>query len=490
MSRGPLFPRPSWWSRLFRADSVSGVLSTTEFQQAFLRERSLVDRRQRPFSLVAFVPSGPHDPRELPQLARLLQERLRTADLVGRLHSNHLAALLPATDGQGAWIVAESVLHRLAKAGLKYDCKVYAYPCDPPADRTAPASADATTGEVASDAVPASAGSNEAADGNHDGGANGTALDTQGPDLSALGTRTTAGRTRPSHSRASGSNPKETAFFSAHQMTRVRAPEVASAQANQAQAQVARANDWSSLAIDRHGDLHLSPRLDDEETSRELDAIRANASARQVESLLPLLVEPLPAWKRGMDILVSAGALLVLSPLFAAIALAIKLDSKGPIIFRQQRAGAGGRPFTFFKFRSMLPNAEAMRADLEALNEKDGPIFKMKNDPRITRVGGFLRRWSLDELPQIYNVLRGDMSLVGPRPPTLNELPGYQSWQRRRLELTGGLTCIWQVSGRSDVSFEEWMRMDLRYARRRTLKRDLVLLAKTASAIVTSRGAY
>ncbi|MBI1381774.1 MAG: hypothetical protein GC161_11885 [Planctomycetaceae bacterium] len=441
------------------------------------------------------MPSGPHDPRDLPELARLLQERLRTADLVGRLHSNHLAALLPATDGQGAWIVAESVLHRLAKAGLKYDCKVYAYPCDPPANRTTPSGADAATDDVAGDPAAATAGSNDSLDGNRDGGnraggANGAAGEQQGPEASALGTHSAVGRTRPSHSRASGSSPKDTEFFSAHQMTRVRAPEVAGAQVSQADAPPSRANDWSSLAIDRHGDLHLGPRIDDEETSRELDAIRANASARQVESLVPLLVEPLPAWKRGMDILVSATALLVLSPLFAAIALAIKLDSKGPIIFRQQRAGAGGRPFTFFKFRSMLPNAEAMRAELEALNEKDGPIFKMKNDPRITRVGGFLRRWSLDELPQIYNVLRGDMSLVGPRPPTLNELPGYQSWQRRRLELTGGLTCIWQVSGRSDVSFEEWMRMDLRYARRRTLKRDLVLLAKTASAIVTSRGAY
>ncbi len=483
MSRSPDFLRPTWFARLFPGVRLPGVLSTTEFQQAFLRERSLVDRRQRPFSLIAFVPSGDQEPRSLPQLVSLLRERLRTADVIGRLNSDHLAALLPATDGQGAWVVAESVLHRLAELGLKYDCKVYAYPCDPPANRAAaaPASAPAATGTVGAAAeaesqqpVGYSLSGHEWSpgaaaaelDGNSNGDGTGTDQRAESTATRARTMRSTPARPRSAPSASAGGQRslKDTAFLDVKTL--------------------------NGLRIDRDGAIRTAPHMDSQASSRELDAIRVSASARPVDDLRPYLIEPLPVWKRAMDIAASAFALTALAPVFALIAVVIKLDSKGPIIFRQQRAGAGGRPFTFYKFRSMHPNAEAMRAELEAMNEKNGPIFKIKNDPRITRVGGFIRRWSLDELPQIYNVLRGDMSLVGPRPPTLNELPGYQAWQRRRLELTGGLTCIWQVSGRSDVSFEDWMRMDLRYARSRTLKRDLVLIAKTATAIVTGRGAY
>ena len=138
----------------------------------------------------------------------------------------------------------------------------------------------------------------------------------------------------------------------------------------------------------------------------------------------------------------------------------------------------------------MVIDAEAQKATLQADNEKDGPIFKMKNDPRVTRVGRFIRRYSLDELPQLYNVLIGDMTLVGPRPPTMDEVAEYEPWQRQRLLIRGGLTCTWQVSGRSDVSFEDWMRMDARYARTSGFFGDLKLLLRTVKAIFTGRGAY
>ena len=199
---------------------------------------------------------------------------------------------------------------------------------------------------------------------------------------------------------------------------------------------------------------------------------------------------PTPAWKRCLDVTVSAVLLIALLPLLALLALAIRLDSPGSPIFRQTRIGRGGRPFDFFKFRSMRVGAETQRADLAALNERDGPVFKMKRDPRITRVGRVLRRWSLDELPQLWNVLRGDISLVGPRSPTPDEVPLYERWQRRRLSVTGGLTCTWQVSGRSEIPFQEWMRMDLRYIERRGPLYDLWLLGRTVPAVLNGRGAH
>jgi lipopolysaccharide/colanic/teichoic acid biosynthesis glycosyltransferase len=200
-------------------------------------------------------------------------------------------------------------------------------------------------------------------------------------------------------------------------------------------------------------------------------------------------LERLPIGKRLIDVAVSACVLVGVSPLLLLSAIAIKLDSPGPILFRQKRAGLGGRPFTIYKLRSMVSGAEARKRELLAMNEAKGPVFKMRNDPRVTRVGRILRKTSLDEFPQFWNVLRGDMTLVGPRPPTLDELPGYDRWQRRRLEVTGGLTCIWQVSGRSLVEFGDWVRMDLRYIERRSPLLDLKLLLLTVPAILTGRGA-
>ncbi len=158
------------------------------------------------------------------------------------------------------------------------------------------------------------------------------------------------------------------------------------------------------------------------------------------------------------------------------------------MIFRQRRAGRGGKPFTFYKFRSMFVDAEKRRAELAALNELDGPAFKIRNDPRMTRVGRLMRRWSVDELPQLWNVFKGDFSLVGPRPPTLNEVPSYERWQRRRLSVSGGLTCIWQVSGRNEIAFEDWMRMDMRYIARRGPWTDLRLLAPPSRAVRAAAG--
>ncbi len=183
--------------------------------------------------------------------------------------------------------------------------------------------------------------------------------------------------------------------------------------------------------------------------------------------------------KRLFDLGVSLFGLILLLPVIPVIAVMIKLDSPGPVFFKQDRVGRGGRIFKFYKFRSMYREAEQEKRTLEALNEQDGPIFKLRSDPRITSVGGFLRRSSLDEIPQIFNVIKGDMSIVGPRPPLPSEVEHYQPWHRLRLEVTPGITCLWQISGRSHLSFNEWMRLDMEYLKHRSLKTDLMIFLKT-----------
>lgn len=200
-------------------------------------------------------------------------------------------------------------------------------------------------------------------------------------------------------------------------------------------------------------------------------------------------VRPLPRWKRMLDVSVSSVALLLTSPLLALAAIAIKLDSRGPVIFEQQRSGLGGAPFTIYKLRTMSVDAEAQKLRLLSQSERDGP-FKMKHDPRITRVGRILRQTSLDELPQLWNVLIGDMSLVGPRPLPLSETNASAPWQRQRLDATPGLTGVWQVSGRAHIGFAQWVRMDVRYIRTRSLLQDLKLIIQTIPAVILRRGAH
>jgi exopolysaccharide biosynthesis polyprenyl glycosylphosphotransferase len=193
--------------------------------------------------------------------------------------------------------------------------------------------------------------------------------------------------------------------------------------------------------------------------------------------------------KRAFDLVASGLALLVLAPLFAVVAGAIRWESKGPVFFRQRRVGLNGREFWLLKFRSMHVDAEAKLAALQKHNEASGPVFKMRNDPRVTRVGRFIRKTSIDELPQLINVLRGEMSVVGPRPPIMSEVRQYQRWQRRRLSIKPGITCTWQVSGRSDISFDRWMELDLEYIDNWSLWHDLKICFRTIPAVFSGRGA-
>lgn len=194
--------------------------------------------------------------------------------------------------------------------------------------------------------------------------------------------------------------------------------------------------------------------------------------------------------KRLIDIVGSTIGLILLSPVFALLYIAVRIEDGPPAFFTQERIGKSGLPFQMYKFRSMIKNAESMRGDLEDLNEAGGIIFKIKRDPRITRVGHFMRRYSLDELPQLFNVLKGDMSLVGPRPHPTVDVSRYSIEQRRRLDITPGITCFWQVSGRSEIGFEKQVDLDLQYIQSQSLWLDIILLLKTIPAVIFGRGAY
>ncbi|MGQ1909058.1 sugar transferase [Marinifilum sp. RC60d5] len=192
--------------------------------------------------------------------------------------------------------------------------------------------------------------------------------------------------------------------------------------------------------------------------------------------------------KEILDFIFSFLIILLISPILLAIVIAIKIEDRGTIFFKQRRVGLNGRIFSCLKFRTMVENAEALRVSLENQNEQSGPVFKIKNDPRVTKVGRFLRRTSLDELPQFFNVLKGEMSIVGPRPPIPSEVQQYQRWQRRRLSMKPGITCIWQVSGRNNIPFEEWMRLDMMYIDTWSLKLDLMLFISTIKVVLTGDG--
>jgi exopolysaccharide biosynthesis polyprenyl glycosylphosphotransferase len=194
--------------------------------------------------------------------------------------------------------------------------------------------------------------------------------------------------------------------------------------------------------------------------------------------------------KRAIDLIVALGGLAVLLPVVAVVALAIKLDSPGPIFYGQLRAGKDGRHFRMLKFRSMQQNADSLKAELQQRNELTGPIFKIRCDPRVTRVGRFLRRYSLDELPQLVNVIRGEMSLVGPRPLPVAESEQCTGLQLGRLRALPGITGLWQVSGRTEIPFHEMVQLDLHYIRNWSLALDLEILLRTIPAVLTTKGAY
>ncbi len=193
--------------------------------------------------------------------------------------------------------------------------------------------------------------------------------------------------------------------------------------------------------------------------------------------------------KRVMDILGAGCGLILLSPVIIIVAILVKFSSKGPVFFSQKRVGKNGKEFDMYKFRSMVVNAEELKEKLAAQNEMSGPMFKMKDDPRVTKVGKFIRKTSLDELPQLWNVIKGDMSLVGPRPSLPKEVAQFEDWMYKRLWVKPGLTCYWQVSGRNNIDFEDWMKLDCKYVDERNLWIDIKLIFKTVGVLFGDKNA-
>ena len=192
---------------------------------------------------------------------------------------------------------------------------------------------------------------------------------------------------------------------------------------------------------------------------------------------------------RFFDICLSSAALVVLSPLLLVIAILIYLEDKGPVIYSQTRIGKDGRAFKLYKFRSMCVDADEKLKDLQELNERDGPVFKIKNDPRVTKVGKFIRKTCIDELPQLVNIIKGDMSIVGPRPPLPNEVEQYNSYQKQRLLVVPGLTCYWQIQKGEETTFDEWVELDLKYIKERSILLDFRLILLTFKVILSGKGA-
>jgi lipopolysaccharide/colanic/teichoic acid biosynthesis glycosyltransferase len=394
------------------------------------RERARADRHRREFSLVVFAVDGVNSMDSQLRLARMVLKHARGTDEVGYYDLASICAILPDTNSIGAWQFAQRVCESAKARSITAKCSVFAYPTIN--------KLSTQNGEDVSIDIGAHANGNGhvSVKAHANGHANGHAY------LNGNG---------HANGHASG-----TAVLEAE-------PKAA-----------------TSTTLRRE---QLMPFLVDG-VEKEL-----GLPAAAVQNLHSLLVRPMPWWKRAIDIAAAGTGLLLISPLLAIVALAIKLTSPGPVIFKQRRAGIGGKPFQIYKFRTMCIDAEAKKQALKAQSEQDGPAFKIKHDPRITRVGRILRETSLDELPQLWNVVKGDMSLVGPRPLPVDESDECDVWQRRRLDVTPGLTCIWQVKGRSRVTFDEWVRMDISYIRRRKLFHDLLILVQTIPAVLLRRGA-
>ena len=193
--------------------------------------------------------------------------------------------------------------------------------------------------------------------------------------------------------------------------------------------------------------------------------------------------------KRGMDIIGSLVGIVLLMPLYIIVAIWIKVDSKGPVMFSQERVGLDGKKFYMYKFRSMVVNAEDLKEKLKTQNERKGPMFKIKEDPRVTKIGKFIRKTSIDELPQLINILKGEMSIVGPRPSLPKEVKQFDDWMMERLDVKPGLTCYWQVEGRDDIPFIEWMKLDIKYVKERSLGLDIKLILKTFTVLLGDKNA-
>jgi len=396
------------------------------------RECARADRNGREFSLVLFrVKNQKRTSVSTHRLARTILSRARLTDEIGWFSDHYICGLLPDTSVQGAQIFMNSVCDLAERKGTRPLAVVYSYP--------------------------------------------GNLLTSEDVQFSA----STRSRFDDDDDRSSGGGGNGRLHVSVNERLHVNSRRAG------AVFRTVSESGTETVAVANLKRADLMPAL-----ARGLADEQHAADGLPADSIHEFLVHPIPTWKRTLDLVGASVAFLLFLPVMAVIATMMKLSNPhDPVFFSQDRAGLGGKPFKIHKFRTMVVGAEAKLRDLRKLSEQDGPAFKLKNDPRITPLGKLLRKTSLDELPQLWNVIKGDMSLVGPRPLPMEEAGRCEQWQRRRLDVTPGLTCIWQVKGRSTVSFAEWIRMDVEYIRRRTIFHDLSLLMMTVPAVLLRRGA-
>jgi lipopolysaccharide/colanic/teichoic acid biosynthesis glycosyltransferase len=417
------------------AERPAGQLNTgdilcnaAQMERVLRREIARADRGGRGFSLVLFRVRGGERNQTTRILADVLLKRARLTDEVGWFSENYLAAILTGTPADGARTFADGVCVAVAYHAPRPLAVVYTYP--------------------SAEAFPL--------------------INSEANDEEAMSaTRAASGNGRGGAARANG-----------HQILHGERASVGTA--------VLSATNKPKMANGKSQHVRSEVLMDFLQQGFQTELEEPGLPARPLQELLTY---PMPRWKRFLDIVGAICALIAFSPVMLLAAIAVRLSSPGPIIFTQKRSGLGGKPFTMFKFRTMVNGAEAKRNELKGASEQDGPAFKLTNDPRLTKIGKILRKTSVDELPQLFNVLKGDMSIVGPRPLPCSESEGCLPWQRHRMNVTPGLTCIWQVKGRSRVTFDEWVRMDMAYIKRRALWKDLQIIFATVPAVLLRRGA-
>ncbi|MGQ0506972.1 MAG: sugar transferase [Myxococcaceae bacterium] len=445
----PVLPKFDWRqlqpTRLVsRLTAKSTIRNASDFRSLLTLERDRADRNGHIFSLILLdVNQVEGQGVSINRLVHTFNMRLRLTDVIGWYDEKDIGLLLPYTSHENAHRVTEKLVAE-NRLSFRKHCAIYTYPTQwLPGTRAAQVKGKPGQERREEGSAPEPQRAVVEAVSSGSGGASSQALRVD-PD-------------QHSHSAARESN------------TRPAIRIVTEAETAEEE------------------EPHVVENEAENEAENEDALIDTEPVAKR--EFAPFVVRNIPTWKRAMDVTGSlvgiAGAAWVMVP----IAIAIKLHDGGPIIYKGERAGLGGRPFPFYKFRTMVMNADKMKEQLRAQNERSGPVFKMKNDPRVTPFGRFLRKWSLDELPQFFNVLFGDMSLVGPRPPTMDEVTKYYNWHDKRLEIKPGITCLWQVYARHNSNFDEWVRLDIQYARSKSFLLDCKLLLLTLPAVLSQRGA-
>lgn len=431
-------------AKLMQGKTQGCRLLTAEVMDRNLsRERERCDRYCQYFSLIIVRVADNAMDKFVANLDSFLEERLRLSDDVGYLKKGGIGILLPMTDFDGAKIV-ESGVHSFAKDNnVVVTTELFTY-----------AGRGSAGEEKPGQSLNATAGDTSRGEANEDGLNAPAQFSSNSMDCSAtVGNASFQSRALPKEVLIGGGDNGNTAVC--------------------------------QIEATESDPFELFPQYAPQVERRSVkDGVVEGY--REVE-LLEYCATPFPFWKRALDVIAASAGLVLTSPILLGAAIAIKLTSRGPVFFKQMRSGQYGRPFPVYKLRTMVVDAEELKAALQERNERDGPAFKLKDDPRVTSVGHFLRRVGADELPQLVNVLMGHMSIVGPRPLPIAEDEQCASWQRKRLDTKPGLTCTWQIGKSRGISFMEWMRLDRKYGKDRSIVTDIKLVFKTIGAVIMGR---